>query len=249
MSIKRDANDIWKPLNEVMKRLMYIIIVVLVGCTSSKSELDFALEQSGDNRKELEQVLLHYSIKEADSLHLKAAQFLITHMPGHYSWKSKELGNYRNYMDSIYPEMSSVVKKVVYSIPWHSNQLSLDKGMMLEDIKTIKADFLIRHIDNAINMWQQSPWLRDVTFENFCEYLLPYRVGDEPLIDMDSTLYWWKEVKQEMDVYSFTPLFLDEIRHFLKNKIGESDNRYFTNLDFGKNISRKYTMDCLDMLL
>lgn len=50
-----------------------------------------------------------------------------------------------------------------------------------EDVKYIKADFLIHQIELAFNQWQTRPWNEGVDFENFKEYLLPYRVENEPL--------------------------------------------------------------------
>jgi hypothetical protein len=41
------------------------------------------------------------------------------------------------------------------------------------DKDTIKADFLIYHIDFAYDVWKKSRWNKDVTFHHFCEYILP----------------------------------------------------------------------------
>ena len=225
---------------------LFIILSLLQACSPTKDRLEEALERSGENRAELEKVLAHFS-NEGDSIHLKSAQYLIANMPGHYSWECVELEHYWHYMDSVYPDMSSVVKKVVYSIPWHSNQVVMNRGVKREDIKNVKAEFLIGHINNAVAMWKECSWLRSMAFEDFCEYLLPYRVGDEPLILMDSTQYWWKNVKEDMLLYNYTPVMLNEIRHFLRTRIGDEDNLYFSKLDIGTGSPNKYTMDCLDM--
>ena len=62
---------------------LFIAISLLQSCSPTRSRLEEALVQSGENRIELEKVLQHFSNKEADSLHLKSAQFLIAHMPRH----------------------------------------------------------------------------------------------------------------------------------------------------------------------
>jgi hypothetical protein len=49
-----------------------------------------ALDIAGNNRSELEQILKHYGRDPADSLKLRAAEFLITHMPEHYSYRHPE---------------------------------------------------------------------------------------------------------------------------------------------------------------
>ncbi len=49
-----------------------------------------------------------------------------------------------------------------------------------EDLKYITASYLIENIDYAFKAWQQ-PWCRNLSFDNFCEYILPYRYGNEEL--------------------------------------------------------------------
>ena len=34
----------------------------------------------------------------------------------------------------------------------------------------------------AFDNWQKRPWNRSLSFEDFCEYLLPYRIWDAPFI-------------------------------------------------------------------
>ncbi len=59
--------------------LSLLISVLLLSC-SAPSPLDYALEQAGSNRPELEKVLDHY---KSDPEKLSAAQFLIENMPAH----------------------------------------------------------------------------------------------------------------------------------------------------------------------
>ena len=46
---------------------------------------------------------------------------------------------------------------------------------MLCDIKELDFDFLTEHIDNAFRVWHESPLACNLTFEEFKEYILPYR--------------------------------------------------------------------------
>ena len=47
------------------------------------------------------------------------------------------------------------------------------------DIETVKAHLLIENIDLAFKAFEEQPWKDEVSFDDFCEYILPYRVGDE----------------------------------------------------------------------
>lgn len=227
-----------------MKCFIHLSFLILFSaCSHDSMKLFQALKQSGPNRPELEKVLSHYA---DDTLKLKAARFLIENMPGHYTWDSSQLTDYRAKMDSIYPTMSSVIRRVVYSIPWH-NDFVMDSCHRVEDIRVIKGDYLIRHIDNAVAMWQESPWLKDLSFEDFCEYLLPYRLGDEPLAEADTTSWWWKVVRGSMDDYQFMPSLLDDVKSFQRMHIANSDDPYFLNMAMPLLEEGTYTMDCLDL--
>lgn len=233
-------------MNIKLYAVLFGICIINAACHQYNDELKQALELSGDNRVELEKVLSHYSAEQKDSLHLKAAIFLIENMPGHYTLDNEFLFKYRQSMDSLYPHMSKVIKDVIYTIPQHDDMF---KGNVhkVEDLKIMRADYLIHHIDNAINMWQSCPWLQSVSFQDFCEYLLPYRLGDEPLSEIDSTQYLWKQVYRDMNYYNYTPLLLEDVKSFQRNIIGTNDNVYFQNLQTPLLKSPIYTLECLDM--
>ena len=167
--------------------LLHIVLTVslLTSCNNHiQNDLEKALLLSGENRTELERVLTHYSEKREDSLKLKAAIFLIENMPGHYSYYGIPLNKYREAV-----EEDEVLKK----LPWHIRNIyhyfpyrNIDRvpnTHRIEDVKCITADYLINNIDHAFKAWER-PWARHFGFEDFCEYLLPYRVGNEPLV------YW-----------------------------------------------------------
>lgn len=76
----------------------------------------------------------------------------------------------------------------------------------VSDLQSISADFLIYNIDTAFNLWRK-PYANHLNFNDFCEYILPYRVGNEPLCD-------WREEFQEYfipAVYSRIPVIKDSV--------------------------------------
>ena len=150
---------------------------VAASCTQTKVPLADALEQAGTHRAELESVLEHY---RNEPLKRKAAEFLISNMPGKYTLGGPFLNRYYELVDSLQaiPEVGSEEMRAfydsVYTLPgWQT----LTKTY---DLYNIRADYLTEHIDAAFEAWQ-SPWAKSLTFEEFCEYLLPYRVGNEML--------------------------------------------------------------------
>ena len=67
------------------------------------------------------------------------------------------------------------------------NKYSINgKEQKIYDIDIVKADSLIKSLEHSFFLKEKSPYLKNYTFEQFCEYILPYRVSDEPL------QYYWK---------------------------------------------------------
>ena len=144
------------------------------GCTHKKnSPLEEVLKLAGSNRHELERVIKHYSKDPADSLKLKAAEFLILNMPGKYS----------EYYEAPWEDVATV------NLRWSS---SSDKQKVLDtyrlgelkrkdDLKYITAEYLISNIDLAFQVWNDKPWGKYISFDTFCEEILPYRIEREPL--------------------------------------------------------------------
>lgn len=54
------------------------------------------------------------------------------------------------------------------------------------DIDIVKSDSLIQSLEYSFRLKEETPYLKNYTFEQFCEYILPYRIANEPL------QYYWK---------------------------------------------------------
>lgn len=155
---------------------IYIIFLLLLSaCTNKVNRLEIALQQAKDNKEELIKVLKHF---EGDSLKYRAACFLIESMPYYYSYQGPLLDSVKatmvkafNYKNQILPD------ELKYK--WRSFDYRTQKKVY--DIEIISADYLIRHINHTFQVWNSRPWAKDYSFEDFCEWVLPYRISDEPL--------------------------------------------------------------------
>lgn len=145
------------------------------------------LEKAGKNRGELEKVIHQYNHNAADSLKLKATYFLIANMDIHssvdYYW-ADGAGKRIPYNEMDYPDFVSAVKAFEEIKPKYENLKPV--SITYKDIDTIKADFLIKNIENAFDVWKR-PQSKNVSFTDFCNYILPYRVGTEPLQEWRAT--------------------------------------------------------------
>ena len=178
-----------------MYRTVFYWIFLSFLCFSCGKKTDYlaqALTFAGENRPELEKVLAHYRKNPADSLKYRAAVFLIENMPGHYSYKNTE------WIDAYYHELATSVslnhdnvtnKSIIEQISGKYKGVKTNEYVW--DSQTFTADFLIRNIDRAFEVWP-GEWATHVSFHDFCEYILPYKGTELQSIDN------WREYARDM---------------------------------------------------
>lgn len=162
--------------------LVYVLFFIFVfSCTPRATDpLSIALTFAGDNRSELEKVLNHYL---DDTLKYKAACFLIGNMPPLYSYSQ---AGYR----TTHAAMKKAVEDKDHDVQLLNVQANtFNRIEKIYDVQVITADYLIETIDFAFKLWREKPWNKYLSFEDFCEYLLPYRVGNEPLESWQMVYY------------------------------------------------------------
>ena len=181
-----------------------IFFFLLVSCSRYPAEVERILRYAGENRTELEKVLNHYRAT-GDSQKLKAAEYLIANMVNKYSFRGGNIERYDimfHLFDSLYKEGIYSGETLIITHTWDSlvrnygliNPASLE---VVYDCRHIRSDFLIRNIESAFEAWQQLPAYISYDFERFCEYVLPYRAGNEPLEDYRER--YFSEVRHLVD--------------------------------------------------
>lgn len=186
---------------------------VSLGQNNLPKNVSAVLEKAGKNKIELEKVIQQYNKNKSDSLKLKATYFLIANMDIHYSvdyyWADKT-GKRIPYNEMDYPDFVTAVKAFEEIKPKYEGIKPVP--VIYKDIDTIKADFLIKNIENAFEVWKR-PQSRKISFTDFCNYILPYRVGSEPLQD-------WRTIYKEKFKW---------IQDSIKGKDTEEALTYFAN--------------------
>ena len=182
-----------------MNRIVFYLLLIFLcfSCGKRQNYLEEALHLAGDNRQELEKVLRHYRQNPADSLKYRSAVFLIENMPGHYSFEEpSELTGYYDEIDSVYliykdlPYNDELVK--IYE--QITRKYNLSQLKTIPDLQYVTSDFLIDNIDRAFDVWENGSWATHLNFDDFCEYILPYKCEDGQTLDN------WREYSK--DVYS-----------------------------------------------
>lgn len=163
-----------------------------------------ALAEAGANRAELERVLDHFA---KDPQKLIAARFLIANMPGHgyivTRLKVVETGKTVAFDPLNCPNFKAALA-ALDALEKQHGELKWARDRKVEDLHTITAAFLIRHINNAFAVWQRTPEAHRVGFDAFLNFVLPCRGSQEPLEDWLSPLmkryaFAWERLPTEKD--------------------------------------------------
>ena len=143
-----------------------------------------ALEQAGDNRKELEKVLEHF--RKQGKIPYQSACFLIENMPYH---QSKEMilldsayNSYFERVDSIYFQLFSNMtieeirpykkKKhdsLCISLAENFKKIAVPRILNVDktDIQIINSEFLVDNIESALRIWNEKGYKTDKDFDFF----------------------------------------------------------------------------------
>jgi hypothetical protein len=201
-------------------RFSIFSLILLCSCIGKKqNELEQALVLAGKNRAELEKVLKRYSIDPADSLKYKAACFLIENMPGYYYYEGEDLDRYSAYF-KLLGETSKMPGEILDSLGRNYGPFNIGNLKIKFDIQEIDSAYLCENIDLAFMAWTEKPWGKYVSFDDFCEYILPYRIGNEKLTN------WRKEYVESYGSFIDSTGIEDPVSAamFLRNRIIEKMN-------------------------
>lgn len=178
-------------------KLLILLLFLIFPCTifsntvpTYPANVEAVLKKAGKNRVELEKAIVYFRHSK-DPLKLRAIYFLISNMDIHYSqdyyWADSTSGKRIQFNEMDYPDMASAVKAF--------EEIKAKNGKLkpvpytYKDIDVITAQYLIDNVEFAFKAWK-SPHAQKLSFTDFCEYVLPYRVSNEPLQN-------WREAYQK----------------------------------------------------
>lgn len=207
-----------------MERLILYIIInsIFFSCSQPKNyRLQYALEFAENNRAELEKVLGYF---ENDLEKWNAAKYLIENMPQHFSYSGEPIENIKKGFTYVLKDSNNLSDSLLYTL----NSFSYNELDKIYDAKVISSNYLINHIEWAFKHWKNRPWNKNLSFDDFCEYLLPYRLGFEPLEN-------WQEQYEDKYAPILDSLYMGtdviEAANLLNQHIGKTEKIVF-NSDF-----------------
>jgi len=156
------------------------LATILFSCTSDERGLAESFQLAGNNRQEIKKTLEHFNA-EKNSKKIRAAEFLLSQM----KYQFHHEGTSKDRYDSLLNILSKVPYERMEKLEfiWDSLRKSIktpirDDAYLVCDLKNISSQNLIEHIDAAFEAWNK-PWSKNISFGDFCEYILPYKLVNE----------------------------------------------------------------------
>lgn len=161
---------------------IFLILSMISGC--KQADESTTLEKALKENPSLAMVLQKY---ESDSLKHLAAEFLIENLTYHEGYSEEQIKPYLKLYE-LFGTGQLSLEETYDSVQRMYGRIDTEEAIPVSDLY-LSSDFLINNIEWAFKVWEEQPWGKNVSFTDFCEYILPYRIGDEPLKPWREKLY------------------------------------------------------------
>jgi hypothetical protein len=157
--------------------IIFLMALLLISCHSNSTKKSFLYHPSTRTHKSYERkyanAIIHYSAPK-DSLKLRALNFILENLKDQYFIKGDWINSYNNsIVNSKTLTLSDLIKKRDSIFRIYPYRLDTVK-----DETVITDSYLIKNIDRAFES-KKNRWAKGISFDDFCEYVLPYKVGNE----------------------------------------------------------------------
>jgi len=143
--------------------IFYLVATVICSCTNKSfiSEKD-VLKLTGDSLS-------------------TAVEYLFKEIPNRHTTASQALNDYYEFVDSLYNATDEyyIIKKLLTN---YFDQNPSVKRRKIEDVEFLSNDYLAKTILNCYK-YRNKPWNKHLSEDQFLEYTLPYKIGDEEIED------------------------------------------------------------------
>jgi len=166
--------------------LLLLMVLISDGCLKSKKTgipkaVRKVINLADIHKVEFLNAMVSYEAPE-DSLKLKTLYYLIANMGSHYEITYKitdSTGKVYSFPFNDYPDYQTL-RKHLRLLKEKKGSLNVEHDTILLDIKTINSKLLTSNIDTAFISWTNPIYKQNIySFNNFCQYILPYRVANE----------------------------------------------------------------------
>ena len=183
----------------LQQTLKFCVIAALASCQSawkttllmpppptaiavSNDTIHAAILKAGDNQWQIER-FLNDAAKSHDDEKLAAARWLVANMPGQgfarYELVTKDMKPIP--FDAVACENLAAAQALVAKLEKEHGELDFKVTKFVEDLSVIEAEFLTTNLELSLSAWRTNPWCKNISFQTYCERILPYRGTNEPL--------------------------------------------------------------------
>lgn len=171
-------------MHKALYVVIYVAATILATSCSTHPNLRSVFLLAGPNRPELKAVLEHYRTIDPNLQKLQAAEFLIENMPAHYSYAGTQIYEYYDYASRILADTTLTPEQHRDSLLAITDLKYRDlPAYTVPDAQVIKAKHLIDNIDKSYSQWTTCPWASQVSFDEYLEWLLPYKAVEYQELD------------------------------------------------------------------
>ncbi|WP_434035516.1 transglutaminase domain-containing protein [Formosa sp. 4Alg 33] len=216
-----------------MKRVNYMFIFLLItffSCNNIPKEII--------NTPLYKDVISHYEHTDINREKKDAALFLFKNMDQKYSILDTQIDSILTFIaDSIEKKEVLISRKELIAA---SKQKSFKTSSpeIIIDYSVIKSNDLISHIDITYNSWKQLSEKSDANFKDYCEFILPYRIKNEPAFELQ-TEYFHDKLHSFSDTLARTDSIVPAISNLIKSLRFRVDNglsKHYPNLFSAKQV-------------
>lgn len=140
-----------------MKAVIILLVIIFSSCDKPYGEVIKYFEKEGNPEK------------------LEAAKFLINNLRYQRYFEGKEY----NEIMKTYSEIGQL------PVSERADALNIRNQFQSFTLKNeseiLTSEFLIKHITSCYDIWNKTPWKKEYDFNFFCEHVLPYSSGHEPV--------------------------------------------------------------------
>lgn len=172
-----------------MKKYCVCLLLLIFGCKPNHIPRDLhEILAKTSNSNEFYEAIEYF---KHDSLKTEALFFVIRNMPGKRTIKYTMRGKNGEIVEHDWSKYNSFYEA---SESARQEGIFVNKDFSFADIDSLNSDFIIQNIENAFKVWNR-PWSKDISFRDFCEYVLPYKDSYEMISsnwrgDIESKYSW-----------------------------------------------------------
>ncbi|MCT4647257.1 MAG: hypothetical protein N4A74_19870 [Carboxylicivirga sp.] len=155
------------------------------------------------------EVLNHFEYKDPHIQKQKAARYLFDNMQNCSSYYDIDLDSQITFVADTFINQQTRTTSNYFLEKYRTFRKK--KGVVLLDKKHLSKDFLIKHINITFDNWIRLSKVSGTSFKDYCDYILPYRLQNEPINEI-STDYFNIKYKWIADSL-LNNVFIDSVMH------------------------------------